>query len=116
AMLPTAAPTLVKVALVLVPRVVMAVMHTTMMSASMTAYSTAVGPSSFFRKLTRAELNLRIGKTLSKKRIIEGVATDSLLGPPAPSTGADGSGAAAGRAGGPLRLASYPARREGDGQ
>src|SRR5439155_327344 len=41
-----------KVLLALVPRVVMAVMHTTTISASMTAYSTAVGPSSFFRKLT----------------------------------------------------------------
>ena len=34
------------------PRVVMAAMQTTMIRASMTAYSTAVGPSSFFRKLT----------------------------------------------------------------
>jgi hypothetical protein len=32
----------------------MAVMHTTMMSASITAYSTAVGPSSRFRKFTIA--------------------------------------------------------------
>src|SRR5260370_41786602 len=30
----------------------MALMHTTMISASMTAYSTAVGPSSFFKKST----------------------------------------------------------------
>jgi hypothetical protein len=30
----------------------MAVMHTTMMSANITAYSTAVGPSSRFRKST----------------------------------------------------------------
>src|SRR5262249_30640789 len=42
--------TRVKVLLVLVPRAVMAVMHTTIISASITAYSTAVGPSSCFRK------------------------------------------------------------------
>src|SRR3954466_3313038 len=41
------------VELALEPRVVMAAMHTTMIRASMTAYSTAVGPSSFFRKRTR---------------------------------------------------------------
>jgi hypothetical protein len=33
----------------------MAVMHTTMIRASMTAYSTAVGPLSSFRKLTAWE-------------------------------------------------------------
>src|SRR5437588_589731 len=38
----------------------MAVMHTTMIRASMTAYSTAVGPSSFFRNFTRACPNLRM--------------------------------------------------------
>ena len=41
--------TLVNVLLALVPRAVMAVMHTTMINASMTAYSTAVGPSSEIR-------------------------------------------------------------------
>src|SRR5262245_38106161 len=40
------------VSLALLPRAVMAKMHTTMIRASMTAYSTAVGPSSFFRKRT----------------------------------------------------------------
>src|SRR5437763_11491686 len=35
------------------PIVVMAAMHTTTISASMTAYSTAVGPSSAFRNDTR---------------------------------------------------------------
>jgi hypothetical protein len=50
---PTELPTEVNVLLALLPRVVMAAMHTTMMSANMTAYSTAVGPSSFFRNLTR---------------------------------------------------------------
>jgi hypothetical protein len=54
---PTAEPTEVKVLLALLPRVVTAVMHTTMMSASITAYSTAVGPSSDFRKLTATLLN-----------------------------------------------------------
>src|SRR6476620_3946320 len=42
--------TLVKVLLALVPRAVIATMHTTMMRANITAYSTAVGPSSFARK------------------------------------------------------------------
>jgi hypothetical protein len=46
--------TLVKVLLALVPKAVMAVMHTTMIRASMTAYSTAVGPSSRFMKFTTA--------------------------------------------------------------
>src|SRR5262245_61522263 len=40
------------VLLALLPNVVIAPMQTTMMSASMTAYSTAVGPSSFLRNLT----------------------------------------------------------------
>jgi hypothetical protein len=44
--------TLENVLLAFDPRVVIAAMHTTMMSASMTAYSTAVGPSSFFRNST----------------------------------------------------------------
>src|SRR5688500_3137690 len=46
------AATFENVLLAFEPRVVMAAMHTTMMSASMTAYSTAVGPSSFFRNST----------------------------------------------------------------
>jgi hypothetical protein len=45
-----AAPTEVKVAFAFVPSVVMAPMQTTMIKASITAYSTAVGPSSDFRK------------------------------------------------------------------
>ena len=44
-------PTLVKVLLALLPSVVMAAMQTTIIRASITAYSTAVGPSSFTRKL-----------------------------------------------------------------
>src|SRR5437764_594061 len=48
-------PTLVNVLFALVPRAVIAVMHTTIISASITAYSTAVGPSSRARKfLTRS--------------------------------------------------------------
>src|SRR6185503_4172646 len=51
---PILLPTVVKVWLALVPRVVIAVRQTTMIRASMTAYSTAVGPSSRARKLTMA--------------------------------------------------------------
>src|SRR5688572_18581077 len=47
-----AEPTTLNVSLALVPRAVIAAMHTTMISASMTAYSTAVGPSSRFRNST----------------------------------------------------------------
>src|SRR5438128_2170710 len=46
----------------------MAVMHTTMIRASMTAYSTAVGPSSFVRKLFTRSMNLRIGRPFQKNR------------------------------------------------
>ena len=49
---PMAVPTLVNVLLAFLPSVVMAVMHTTMIRASMTAYSTAVGPSSRFTNST----------------------------------------------------------------
>jgi len=45
-------PTVVNVVLAFCPRMVIAPRHTTMMSASMTAYSTAVGPSSCVRKPT----------------------------------------------------------------
>jgi hypothetical protein len=57
---PTWAATLLKVLLALEPRVEIAVIQTTMMSASITAYSTAVGPSSFFKKLTTAWDHLRM--------------------------------------------------------
>src|SRR5262249_22629876 len=43
-------PTYWNVLLALEPRALIATMHTTMIRANMTAYSTAVGPSSFFRK------------------------------------------------------------------
>lgn|GEM_PF-5224664 len=45
-----AEPTKLKVEFVFDPNAVIAAMHTTTISASITAYSTAVGPSSFFRK------------------------------------------------------------------
>ncbi len=46
-------PTKLKVLLALEPRVVMAAMHTTMIRANITAYSTAVGPSSALMNETR---------------------------------------------------------------
>jgi hypothetical protein len=49
---PIALPTLLKVVLALLPSVAMAAIHTTMISANMTAYSTAVGPSSRRKKST----------------------------------------------------------------
>src|SRR5262249_46349764 len=57
---PMVVPTLVNVLLALLPRAVIAVMHTTIIRASMTAYSTAVGPSSRLRKFTTFSTNLRI--------------------------------------------------------
>src|SRR5262245_40080884 len=52
-------PTDENVELAFLPRALIAAMQTTMIRASMTAYSTAVGPSSRFRKLTIAFLNFR---------------------------------------------------------
>src|SRR3954449_2498696 len=49
--------TLENVLLAFDPRVVMAAMQTTMIRASMTAYSTAVGPSSFLRNATSLRVN-----------------------------------------------------------
>jgi hypothetical protein len=45
-------PTKLNVLLVFCPIEVMAAIQTTMIKANITAYSTAVGPSSFFRKFT----------------------------------------------------------------
>src|SRR5262249_15751856 len=45
-------PTKLKVSFAFLPRVVMAAMQTTMIRASITAYSTAVGPSSCLRNIT----------------------------------------------------------------
>src|ERR1051326_1643718 len=50
--LPTALPTVVNVLLAFWPSVVMAPRQTTMIRANITAYSTAVGPSSRARKST----------------------------------------------------------------
>jgi hypothetical protein len=60
----TALPTYVKVLLALEPRALIAVMHTTIIRANMTAYSTAVGPSSFLRKLTRDFVKLDMDRFL----------------------------------------------------
>jgi hypothetical protein len=60
-------PTVVKVLLALLPRVVMAARQTTMMSANITAYSTAVGPSSRLRNLASAEVkhaNMRFSSSV----------------------------------------------------
>jgi hypothetical protein len=46
---------LLKTLLALEPSVEMAVMHTTTIRANMTAYSTAVGPSSFCRNADAAD-------------------------------------------------------------
>src|SRR6187402_1301060 len=54
-----------KVLLALEPRVVMAAMHTTTIRASITAYSTAVGPSSRFRNETRLLVKPRIRNSCS---------------------------------------------------
>src|SRR3954449_933863 len=54
--------TLENVLLAFEPRVVMAAMHTTMIRASMTAYSTAVGPSSFFTNSTNFLATFRISQ------------------------------------------------------
>src|SRR6476646_6090330 len=54
------AATLENVLLAFEPSVVMAAMHTTMMRASITAYSTAVGPSSFFTNSTNFRVIFRI--------------------------------------------------------
>src|SRR6185369_1418358 len=53
-------PTKENVLLALLPRVVMAAMHTTTIRASITAYSTAVGPSSAFRNETSFWVRQRI--------------------------------------------------------
>src|SRR4051794_21221941 len=60
-------PTKEKGELALEPRVVMAAMHTTTMRASITAYSTAVGPSSAFRNDTRFLVRPRIGNSTGEK-------------------------------------------------
>src|SRR5262249_41767601 len=65
---PTAAfsATLLNVLLAFEPSVVMAATHTTMMSASITAYSTAVGPLSSCRKACTLASSLDMSPTLSR--------------------------------------------------
>src|SRR5439155_756690 len=58
--LPIELLTLVNVLLAFVPSAVIAVMHTTMINASMTAYSTAVGPSSRARKFLTRSMSFRM--------------------------------------------------------
>ena len=55
-----ALPTDVKTWFALLPSVVIAAMQTTIIKASITAYSTAVGPSSFLRKELSHALKLHI--------------------------------------------------------
>ena len=62
-----AEPTLLNVWLLAAPMAVMAAMHTTTMSASMTAYSTAVGPSSRFRNSTTFFSVPRMGCALVRR-------------------------------------------------
>src|SRR5438552_18265972 len=106
-----AVETVVNVLLALVPRAVMAVMHTTMIRASMTAYSTAVGPSSRFRKLTTRSANLRIARSFQKKKPVSRKTRGLLVWPlcslracrtvrPAPKEEPNGMGRLAGGADG----------------
>ena len=60
-------PTYVNVLLAFEPRALIAAMHTTIIRASMTAYSTAVGPSSFFRKFRANCPRVRIDESPSVK-------------------------------------------------
>ncbi len=59
-----AEPTKLKVLFAFEPSEVMAAMHTTTIKANITAYSTAVGPSSAFRNETKLLVMLRIGNPL----------------------------------------------------
>src|SRR5215471_15467990 len=75
-------PTKLNVSLAFEPRVVIAAMQTTMMRASITAYSTAVGPSSFFRNDTRFlhRLRMRISRLVDNESILNPIPAGS---PPA---------------------------------
>lgn len=69
-----------KVVLAFVPNVVMAVRQTTMINASMTAYSTAVGPPSDLRKRFRAFI--ATSKKLCGRKPIGRPVLTNLLAPP----------------------------------
>ena len=58
----------------------MAAMHTTMIRANMTAYSTAVGPSSAFRNDTRLLVKLR-HVSISRVEVIRGLFRVALSSP-----------------------------------
>src|SRR5262249_14135853 len=66
---PMRLPTGWKVALALLPRGPVAARQTTMIRANMTAYSTAVGPSSFFRNSTTDSANLRMAVSPQKTNL-----------------------------------------------
>jgi hypothetical protein len=68
--LPSELPAVPKILLTFPPKVVTAPMQTTMMSASMIAYSTAVGPSSIWMKRTIHERN---GASMAKPPMIQEV-------------------------------------------
>src|ERR1700722_11076312 len=72
-------PTKLKAALAFEPRVVIAAMHTTMIRDSITAYSTAVGPSSFFRNDTKLLHRLSIG--ISKNGDYRGANLSGAIAP-----------------------------------
>ncbi len=58
-----------KVLLTLVPSVVIAAIDTTIMRATITAYSTAVGPSSLLKNLTNFSCKVRMTKLLSRENL-----------------------------------------------
>jgi hypothetical protein len=79
-------PTKLKAWFALEPSVVIAAMHTTIISDNITAYSTAVGPSSFFKNDTKLFVKLRMGfskvvKSACKRQLGMGVgqATGGVL-------------------------------------
>src|SRR5437870_13909749 len=74
-----AVPTEVNVVLAFLPRVVMAPMQTTMIRASMTAYSTAVGPSSRFRNRSAERRGGRMGRLHLLKNCDVGTKKKRLL-------------------------------------
>jgi hypothetical protein len=63
----TAVPTEVNVVLTFLARLRMAVIQTTMTKASMTAYSTAVGPFSLLRKFTMGRVSVGMNLLLERE-------------------------------------------------
>ena len=58
-----------KVPLTLIPSVVIAAIDTTIMRATITAYSTAVGPSSLLNNLTNFSCKVRMRKLLKEVKL-----------------------------------------------